>query len=359
MPISAQALLQLTGSLKPSGYTTASDLEQARTALAQTLLHGIAPDQLSSGAVPGTVKSPAIHSAVFGDSTHSQIQAVAKAVIDAHEPTTVPTQFAYLHSLSSAGTSAPTWAAGMQIAKKLGPFEDSSGIPYWLHIFTITKSLRFAFGTATNLFGVFPAKTSIIIPPGPHKRFTLGPGSIWFRAPWFATGAPSNSFTGFQIQSGSIEFSVAVPIVSGVVVIPAGSTFKLSAQLAPNPVPTPANGPGADANHATVKTPVNIQIDFAENSATLVALDDSSLIAYGTTVNFHWNNAHPAFASGQIAIPCDFDVADFSFSNVLIDALSSHGLGCHCRRRVGTSCSGDCNCQSRRSRWCWFSLSRT
>jgi hypothetical protein len=165
-------------------------------------------------------------------------------------------------------------------------------------------------------FGVFPVKTSIIIPPGPHKHFNLGPGSIWFRAPWFATGAPLDSFTGFRIQSGSLDFSGAGPIVSGVVVIPAGSTFKLSAQLAPNPAPTFANGPGADVNHATVQTPVNIQIDFAENAATLVSLDDSSLISYGTTVNFHWNHAHPAFASGQIAIPCDPDVATFSFSNV-------------------------------------------
>jgi hypothetical protein len=312
----AQALLQLTGSLKPSGYTTPSDLEQARAALIQTLLHGIAPAQLIFGSVPGRSMSSVIHSAVFDDTTHSQIHALTTTVVEAHDPATATTQLAYLSSLSSASTSAPPWAAGMQIAKTLGPFEDNSGIPYWLHIFTITRSLRFAFGTAANLFGVFPVKTSIIIPPGPSKHFNLGSGSIWFRAPWFATGAPPDSLTGFQIQSGSIDFSVAVPTISGVVVIPAGSTFRLSAQLAPNPAPTPAKGPGADANHATVKTPINIQIDFIENSATLVSLDDSSLISYGTTVNFHWNNAHPAFASGQIAIPCDLDVATFSFSSV-------------------------------------------
>jgi hypothetical protein len=312
----AQALVQLTGSLKPAGYTTASDLEQARTALAQTLLHGIAADQLISKPFPGAVKSSAIHAAVFDDATHSHIQGLAASVLAAHKPGAAPTQLAYLHSLSSASTSAPAWAAGMQVAKTLGPFEDGSGIPYWLHIFTVTTSLRFAYGSAANVFGVFPVKTGIIIPPGPHKHFNLGQGSIWFRAPWFATGAPSDSFTGFQIQSGAIDFSVAVTVASGVVVIPAASTFQLSAQLAPNPAPAPTNGPGADANHETVQTPVNIQIDFAANAAKLVSLDDSSLISYGTTVNLHWNNQQPAFASGQIAIPCDPDVATFSFSKV-------------------------------------------
>lgn len=312
----AQALLQLTGSLQPAGYMTASDLEQARTVLAQTLLHGIAVDQLISKPLPDTARSLAIHTAVFNDATHSQIQGLAATVVAAHQPTAAPTQLAYLQTLSGASNSAPAWAAGMQITKTLGPFEDSSGIPYWLHIFTITESLRFAYGTAANVFAVFPAKTSIVIPAGPHKHFNLGQGSVWFRAPWFAAGAPSDSFTGFQIQSGSIDFSTAASIVSGVVVLPAGSTFKFSARPAPNPAATPTNGPGADANHETVHTPANIQMDFAENAAKLVSLDDSSLISYGTTVNFHWNKQPPTFASGQITIPCDPDVATFSFAKV-------------------------------------------
>jgi hypothetical protein len=312
----AQALIQLTGSLKPVGATTASDLEQARTVLGKTLLQGMATDQLFSGSLPGPAKSQAIHAGLFNDTSHSEIQTVANTVLAAHDPGTTPTQLAYLSSISSARASAPVWAAGMQVTKTLGPFEDSSGIPYWLHIFTITKSIRFAYGSAANIFGVFPVKAGIIVPPGPHKHFNLGKGSVWFRAPWLATGAPSDSFTGFQIQSGTLDFSVAVTIVSGVVVLPVGSIFKFTAQLAPRPAPTPANGPGADANHATVTTPVKIQIDFAENSAKLVSIDDSTLIAYATTVNLHWKNQQPAFASGQIAIPCDPDVAIFSFSDV-------------------------------------------
>lgn len=311
----AQALSRITGSLKPASFTTTSDLEEARTALAQTLLHGIAPELLIARPVAEAVKPPAIHSAVFDDATHSQIQGLAAAVFAAHDPATPPTQLAYLSSLSAPSTSAPAWAIGMAAAKTLGPFDDTSGIPYWLHIINITRSLRFAYGSAANVFSVFPVKTGIIF-PGPHKHLDLGQGSIWFPAPWFATGAPSDSFTGFQVQSGAIDFSVPATFVSGVVVLPAGATFSLSAQLAPHPAPAPANGPGADANHAKVLTPVNIQIDFAENSAKLISVDDSSLDAWGSTVNFHWNHQAPAFASGQIAIPCDTDVASFAFSKV-------------------------------------------
>jgi len=318
----AQALLQVTGSLKPAGYATAADLEQARTALAQTLLHGIAPDVIVSKPVAGAAKPPAIYTAIFDDSVHLQIQGLASAVLAAHNPAAAPTQLAYLSSLSAPSSSAPAWAAGMAVAKTLGPFEDSSGIPYWVHAFNITLSLRFAFGTTTNVFGVFPVNIGIGDTP---THLKLGQGSIWFPAPWFATGAPSGSFTGFQIQSGTMDFSVAVSLVSGVVVIPAGATFNLTVQLAPRPAPVPANGPGADANHAKVQTPVNIQIDFAESSAKLISLDDSSLVAYGSTVNFHWNHVSPAFALGQIAIPCDADASSFAFSTVRSTLFISTG----------------------------------
>jgi hypothetical protein len=311
-----QALLQLTGSLKPVGSTTAADLEQARTALAQTLLHGIASDQISSATLPSAAKAPSISTAVFDDAIRSQIQELATAILATHKPAAGPTQLAYLSPFPSPGASAPAWATGMLVAKTLGPFEDNAGIPSWLHIINITKSVRFAYGNAANVFGVFPVQTSIIALPGTHKHLNLGQGSVWFPAPWFAAGAPSDSFTGFQIQNGTLDFSGAVSIVSGVVVLPVGTTFKFSGQLAPHSAPTPANGPGADTNHATVQTPVKIKIDFALNSAKLVSLDDSSLIAYDTAVLFHWKNQPPAFASGQVAIPCATDVATFAFSKV-------------------------------------------
>ncbi|MFL6313346.1 MAG: hypothetical protein ACJ71W_14690 [Terriglobales bacterium] len=311
-----QTLMQLTGALKPAGYATASDLEQARTALAQSLLHGIAPTQLISKPLSGAAKPSATHAAIFDDATHSQIRGLATAVVAAHNSATAATQLAYLTSLSSGSTFAPAWAAGMRVAKTLGPFEDSSGIPYWVHIFSVTKSVRFAYGNSANVFGVFPVKTNIFALPGTYKHLDLGPGSIWFPGPWFATGAPDGSSTGFQVQSGAIDFSVAVSIVSGVVVVPAGSTFKLSARLAPHSAPTTSSGPGADANHSTAQTPINIQIDFAQNSTKLISLDDSSLVCYATAVNLHWNNQQPAFSSGQIAIPCDADVASFAFSKI-------------------------------------------
>jgi hypothetical protein len=106
----AQALLQLTGSLKPSGYTTSSDLEDARKALAQTLLHGIAPDQLISRPLPGTAKSPAIYSTVLDDTTQLKTQTLATAVAQAHTLDAAPTQLAYLSSFGQS--SAPAWACG-------------------------------------------------------------------------------------------------------------------------------------------------------------------------------------------------------------------------------------------------------
>ncbi|HEY2468820.1 MAG TPA: hypothetical protein VGI45_13405 [Terracidiphilus sp.] len=319
----AQVLLQTTGSLTPVSFTSASDLEEARTVLAQTLLNGITPEQLTSKAAGGIAKPTASHATIIDDSVHAQIQKLATSVFAAHSPTATPKQLAYLSSLSSPGASAPEWAAGMAVAKALGPFEDSSGIPYWVHLFNLTFSLRFAFGSAANVFGVFPVK----IDAGDSLvHLDLGSGSIWFPAPWFAAGSPTGSFTGFKIQGGTLDFSAPVTLISGVVVLSPGTTFTLFAQPAANPSPAPANGPGADANHAKVTTPVNIQIEFSENSAKLISLDDSSLDAYGTTVKFHWNHQAPAFTSGQVAIACDTDVSSFSFSKVLSTVFIPSGF---------------------------------
>lgn len=309
----AQVLLQITGSLKPASFAIAADLEEARAVLARTLLRGIAPEHLVAKSVVGAAKPSATHAAVFDDTVHAQIQKLAAHVLRAHDPAVAPSQLGFLSSLAAPSASAPAWAAGMAVAKTLGPFEDHSGIPYWLHIFNLTFSLHFAFGSAANVFGVFPVEVDA---NDTLLHLDLGKGSVWFPTPWFATGSPFGSFTGFQIQSGTLDFSASVSIISGVVVVPAGSTFTLTAQLAPHPAPTPGNGPGADANHAKVQTPVHIQIDFNENSATLVKLDDSLLNVYGTTVNLHWKNQPPAFASGQVAIPCNLDVANFAFADV-------------------------------------------
>ena len=310
-----QTLMQLTGALTPTGGATASDLEQARMALAQTLLHGIAAAQLISESQPAA-RTSQIRAAVFDESIRSHVRQLVDSALAAQGAGKAPTELAYLTSLSPATTSAPAWAAGMQVTRTLGPFEDSSAIPYWLHVFNITRSVQLAYGNAANVFGVFPVKTGIASPPGPHTHLDLGQGSIWFRAAWFATGAPADSFTGFRIQSGALDFSAGVSLVSGVVILPAGATFKLTAQLAPNPAPLAANGPGADANHAAVQTPVNLQMDFAQNSAKIDTVDDSSLTAYASTVRLHWNNQKPAFVSGQIAIACAPDVASFAFSKV-------------------------------------------
>lgn len=309
----AQVLLQITGSLKPASFTTSADLEEARTVLARTILRGIAPEQLVSKPVAGAAKPSVMHTAVFDDAVHARIQKLATHVLRAHDPASPPSQLGFLSSLAAPSASAPAWASGMAVTKTLGPFEDHTGIPYWLHIFNLTFSLQFAFGTASNVFGVFPVEVDSKDTP---LHLDLGKGSIWFPTPWFASGSPSGSFTGFQIQSGAMVFSAPVNLISGVVVVPAGSTFTITAQLAPNPAPTPNNGPGADANHAKVQTPVSIQIDFAENSATLVKLDDSLLNVYGTTVNLRWKNQPPALASGQVAIPCELDVASFAFTDV-------------------------------------------
>ena len=131
----ALSLLQLTGTLKPTAHSSASELEQARVALAQTLLHGVAASQVVTESPVLRAKQSGMHAAVFDETIQSQMQELAANVLAAHKPTQVPAQLAYLTSLSSATTSAPVWAAGMQVERTLVPFEDSGGIPYWLHIF--------------------------------------------------------------------------------------------------------------------------------------------------------------------------------------------------------------------------------
>ena len=135
----AQVLLQTTGSLTPVGLANATDLEEARSALVQTLLNGIRPEQLISEAASKTAKPTASHTTFFDDTVHVQIQKIASAALTAHSAAAAPKQLAYFSSLSAPGASAPQWAVGMTVAKTLGPFEDSSGIPFWVHFFNLTR----------------------------------------------------------------------------------------------------------------------------------------------------------------------------------------------------------------------------
>jgi hypothetical protein len=291
-PSEALGLLMSGWRVAPS--VRASDLDNARAALAAALAAGKRIDEIDLAAAsrprgPISVPTPAQSASGVLAFTQSALGLTVQNPL-----------------------SVPVWANGMAEGQRLGPFIDPLGNSNIVVTVPLTESTTFTFSTAANGFATFP----VVGAPSPATSLPLGPGSVWFLATLLVPGAPAGSFCGFRISGGTLTASAPITLQSGVYVVPAAATLTLQATLAP---PAPGSGsPGADLTTASIDLPTTITITFTQTAATITALADAHLTLYGTTLTITWpqHTAQLVPNLPLILVPGQSDIDSFAFASV-------------------------------------------
>jgi hypothetical protein len=314
------ALLELTGSLKPGPESSAAELRAARTVIAHALASGQSPAEILPEQERIVV---ALHETVLRELASDQVAEIETAA-SAASAATLPTRV--FLSTSAVGPdldpATPTWARGTTVAPPFGPFLAPDGRAIRVHQITPgSTEVKFVADPGGQLIAVLPVVTAS------PRDYKLGSGTVWLAARLLVSSLPANTLVGFRIQSGDISFSANTTIVSGVVHVPASATIKLVVTLDPPAPPPLTNGPGVDATHATANLPATVTFQFGPSGTTIDFSAAFSLTVYGTTITLT-RNASPAHMdplTGQLVIPATPSPAQFTVASHLSTLFAPGG----------------------------------
>ena len=313
----AHLLAKLTDGWMPGPGIKGGALQQARQALAVTLTSGMPADSIHAARGDLSTSVP---------DTRLLTEMESFFVSPAPEKTEVA---AYIRSGASVTVEnpagAPAWARGMKVQQTLGPFLNAAGIPHFVDIVPLTVSVKFAFGTATNVFGVFPVSFSIL--PLPVGESRLGAGSVWFVAKLMVPTIPAQLISGFRIRSGTLKASLTGHLQNGVYVLPATATLTISATL-DQPVASAIGGTvGLDATASDIKLPDHVTISFTQGGAKIETLGDSHAAIYGSSLDLAYHNQAPIALDQNtwLLAPCKGSASVLDFKTVLSQQFTPSG----------------------------------
>lgn len=302
-------LAVLAGDLQPTEHSTPNDLEFARSILAQALAH----DQVEP------VARPAIMRRLAEAELAAMTQPLAAGELLPHveraqAATTTPEFLIHRREVPVLTTqnpgSLPTWAAGREIERTLGPFRDAMGRLVWFDLFRIVRQFNLVRTLGSAPFLIVPLRGLVF----GGTQFTLGPGSIWFASQLVAPGVPAGGYTGLRIKGGTLTFSQAVSATGTDLIVPPGVTCILDGQL---DAPAPPTGisptvPGEDSREAAVTFPAEIALTFRPGGATFVSRE-ASVQAYGTAVQLQQDTGTPTFSTDltRLLVPFTSDINQF------------------------------------------------
>jgi len=293
----SNALDELTGSWKPSGAATTSDLGEARFSLVDALASGLAPQAVHA--------TPMFRTPVLG-TDRSEVDALVRKA----RPT--PT-LSVMPNVRSGTDIDPAMAAdfvGMKVSKTLGPFVDSFGVTHWIDLIPLPQKIPIS-STTRGILGYL-----IIDTP---TATTLGPGSIWIAAAAFDVPLLTSGAVGLSFSAGTVRHAGNVTISNAGVTIGSGGTLTLDLTLAPPP-PLGSSGIGRDATQMALTLPSQVTIEFTVAGAGFIAIDDSAVTVYGTSFTLKRNANKPRVVKiglDYLLYPCDISIPQFSFQTVL------------------------------------------
>ena len=310
--VAISRLAALTDTLKPVGASTLSDLEEARAAIAASLLHN--PSDLSPP--PGDLQLPIEKDAVDFEN-----------IVDRAASESGPIPLAFRRSVPFRSVTDPTsvsiQTAGMAV-KTLGPFIDANGQLHWIDLFPPLKQTEITRANDTAPFLLLP----LALPQGPlPSTFTLGGGSLWIESQTLAPTAPSGGYTGLTISGGTIKFSSAPTLVSGNLQIAAGDTVTLTVTLDAPEGPTRGTGLGADGGAVVASFPTVVSFTFAPSGGVINAASDAALTVYGTTISMAWHAGTPFYNPkiSQILVGFTPAASDFTFNQAFSHFFTPQG----------------------------------
>ena len=310
--VAISRLEALTDTLKPVGSSSLSDLEEARAAIAASLLHN--PSDLSPPS--GDLKFHAEKDTVNFEGIVDRAASLSGSVPLAFRRS-VPFQ-----SVTDP-SSVPPQTAGMA-AKTLGPFVDANGQLHWIDLFPALKQTEIFRANATTPFLLLP----LALPHGPlPTTFVLGKGSVWIESQTFAPTAPSGGYTGLTISGGTIKFSSVPTLVSGELQISAGDIVTLTVTLDAPKGPTGGTGLGSDGGAVVLSFPNQVSFTFGSGGGVINAASDAELTIYGTKIPMTWHAATPLYdpTISQILVEFRPLASDFSIGSAFSTLFKLQG----------------------------------
>jgi len=226
-------------------------------------------------------------------------------------------------SSARVSDSLPDFTSGRAVSRTLGPFRDSFGRPVWIDLFNITRQFQLVRSPGAAPFLTVPIHG--LVATGTH--FNLQAGSVWFASQQLAPTAPAGGYTGLKIKSGTLTFSHPVTSSGTEIVVPAGVTCTLSAQLVSGTAAT-GSGPGQDGRASKCKPPSSVTMEFVAAGARIAAAGKGSLTAYGVTAEVD-AQTHPApvynAALGRILVLAKTGLTQFTIADVQSDIFEPSG----------------------------------
>lgn len=295
-------LQQLTGSLKPALGTSADALTALQRQLVQQLISDpgftVSGNRLQHEAAES--EPPLDLAARFNHLLPVLAEPTrAEADISTSAPLVFRRETAFNSSL--LGNSVPQWGSGMAPSLSFGPFFDEHGQFIWFDFFFPTRLVQvFLQGSSTPallipLWGALTARAS----------YRIEAGSAWIASGLIAKSAAVNGFyTGLKIKGGSLDFTHAVIVSSGTIIIPANTGATLHLDLSQNLVNSTSVEAGLDARDAVIKMPETLQLKFPSTHSALT-LGNASCTVFGYQIDFQFKKAAPVWIPiiGQILIP--------------------------------------------------------
>ncbi|MBV9103699.1 MAG: hypothetical protein JO060_08910, partial [Candidatus Eremiobacteraeota bacterium] len=304
----ASTIADLTAGLQPVEGATAADLDEARAALARSLIAGRDPASLGDALHVPFVAGPGAASDV--------ISPIVEGVLGEKAPSTPP-PLAYLRDLPAAeGLSrvTPAWANGMSSSQARGPFVDAAGVQRWINLIPVVKTLSFLRAPANTPLCLLQIRVPFKTPGPPTVTGTLGAGSLWLVVEAFDQTAPADAFAGLAFSSGKVTISGPFTVTNDVVTLAAGTTMSLEVTPVLAPAPASGTGAGGDFRNSSMTLPASVTFTFDSAKNTLSAMNAASVSAYGSAYALTQENAPPVYNAplALLAFPCNVAPSAFA-----------------------------------------------
>jgi hypothetical protein len=317
-------LAELTGLLEPTAEASVTDLRAARLALAYALLRGQA--EATHSLSPQNATPELLSNLGLRDELKQILAEVTReAETRSGEPLDTRVFRRELPVLTNEDpASVPPWAAGLQLDRSLGPFRSFGGWPVWFDLYHTVHQVRVVRAPGAVVLLGLPMR-------GPIRAATtyrLARGSAWLASQPLSSAAPSGSYTGLRIRSGTLRLSAPAAIVAGVIHVPANVTITLTLQLdALAATPGVRFGPGADAANSSAAVPTEATFVFAPTGLAAVTANDASAVLYGVTVPLRRTTANQVYEPGlnRILIPYTTPLASFTVAQSRSDLFTLSG----------------------------------
>jgi hypothetical protein len=312
----------LTGELIPGRGVPESDLQEARLALALTILAGKPGESLLP---PLLKRKPPVRLEGIKPLPPEKLEEIdkfctlAQEKFAAREPDS-PLPLAFLRTLPKStpfDPEIPDWARGMEISLSLGPFFYPDGHQVYVDLVIPVTLTKVVCLPDHKVLGVFPVSLLSLLNPGRH--LVLGEGSVWLAASHLVPDAPGDAFVGFRIDCGSLDFDADISVVDGVVGVGPHWKGELSLHLNQPPVPPATSGPGLDASFSRLEYPDLVRLRLTPQGSAINELGDFNATVYGTTLALTKGSGAFSFdaVTNTVRLPFDatpdlFPVADYS-----------------------------------------------